>query len=84
MLPPLQNGNAYNMYNERSGLVQLHEVLDPLRERPLKSMEYVVRNGTLYVVILVMVALFLGSRVTLRLLIPLVGLIVVMNVYKDV
>ena len=72
------------MYNERSGLVQLHEVLDSLRERPLKSMEYVVRNGNLYVVILVMVALFLGSRVTLRLQIPLVGLIVVMNVYKDV
>ena len=72
------------MYNERSGLVQLHEVLDPLRERPLKSMEYVVRNGNLYVVILVTVALFLGLRVTLRLLIPLVGLIVVMNVYKDV
>ena len=68
MLPPLQNGNVYNMYNERSGLVQLHEVLDSLRERPLKSMEYVVRNGNLYVVILVMVALFLGSRVILDLL----------------
>ena len=58
------------MYNERSGLLQLHVVLDPLRERPLKSMEYVVQNGNPYVVILVMVALFLGLRVILRLLLP--------------
>ena len=59
MLPPLQNGNVYNMYNERSDLAQLHEVLDLLRERPLESTEYVEQNGNLYVVILVMVAQFL-------------------------
>ena len=47
---------------------QLHVVLDPLRERLLKSTEYVVRNGNLYVVILVMVAPFLGLRVILGLL----------------